>query len=333
MTAGQVSVHEVMAEVATQVRLRSAAGEPPGAVEREINQAFELFAPHGGGTVSRDGPEVALASLARASSLDAAAPLVGRRPGEGVARRVLGASTSWYVRYVVHQIGAFASAEVGALRQLDRRLRAVEMHLGVTGGPVRSARQPAVAPVPPGLTYPAPAVETSWWQPLAVDHLAGVTGRVLHAECGTGALLGALVEAGNDAYGVDPAPGLAAASGPTASPELEVWTDSASAHLGAVSDGGLGGLVLSGCVDRLPVPQLRGLAALAHAKLDSGGRLVLASATPEAWEEMLPAPAVELAGGRPLHPQSWTHLLQSAGFEVAGTKTALRSFAIAAVRR
>ncbi|MGH9131754.1 MAG: hypothetical protein ACRDWV_08820, partial [Acidimicrobiales bacterium] len=109
--------------------------------------------------------------------------------------------------------------------------------------------------------------------------------------------------------------------------------EDAVSHLRAVSLGGLGGLVLSGCVERFPPAQLRTLAALARERLASKARLILFSTTPEAWDEIPATPAIDLAGGRPLHSQTWAHLLGSAGFEVTRFETDCRSFAISALRR
>ena len=60
----------------------------------------------------------------------------------------------------------------------------------------RSCRRARSRPADPG----AP-----WWSAGAVAALTGVAGRVLHADCGNGSLVEALIAAGVDAYGVDPA--------------------------------------------------------------------------------------------------------------------------------
>lgn len=283
-------------------------------------------------------------AVERAAALDTEVSMVGRRPGEASVRRMLHKSMAWYVDYFARQVGAFASAEVGALGLLESRVRAMEVSLGAT-----AALSEAVQPGDRGqllAATPVPTTDLSWWSPVILDCLAGTTGRVLHAECGTGGLLAALVRAGIDAYGVDPAAvaDLGAAVEPTdpitaadsvreQAAALDVWSDDTLVHLGAVGDGGLAGLVLTGCVDRLAAPQLRRLASLAHSKLAPGGHLVLVSTTPEAWDATVSAPVADLVGSRPLHPGTWRYLLRVSDFEVIAVYAGPSSFAITALRR
>jgi hypothetical protein len=134
---------------------------------------------------------------------------------------------------------------------------------------------------------------------------------VLHAECGDGSLVRALTEAGLDAYGVDPRGALVDAAVMSG---LDAWPDEALDHLRMVADASLGGLVLSGCVDRLVQLRQRQLIELASAKLMAGGRLVLIGCTPDSFRRLAGDMEADLAPGRPLAAATWAHLVGRAGF-------------------
>lgn len=79
--------------------------------------------------------------------------------------------------------------------------------------------------------------------------------------------------------------------------------------------GALRGVVLRGSSQ---VGSLLGRARLvesAGAHLSSGGLLAVVSRTPHAWARSSEPLADDLAGTRPLHPATWVHLLERAGFE------------------
>jgi hypothetical protein len=77
-------------------------------------------------------------------------------------------------------------------------------------------------------------------------------------------------------------------------------------------------MVLSGSVQWLHPNQRDRLVALATARLAVGGVLVLHSATPEAWTAGTSHLVSDLAPGRPLHAETWVHLLTTRGFAPAG---------------
>jgi hypothetical protein len=161
---------------------------------------------------------------------------------------------------------------------------------------------------------PGPASDTlaERFLDLVPPRLAGIGGRVCHGEVGTGALLARLLAAGLDAYGVRPGPpppGLPERAG------LEVVQAGVADHLARLAPGGLGGLVLSGVVERCSGPSARRLAALAARALAPGGRLLLASRTPLAVAFEEPAALWRPAGGA-LGARSWTAALGREGFSV-----------------
>jgi hypothetical protein len=150
------------------------------------------------------------------------------------------------------------------------------------------------------------------WAAVVVAELGGTKGRVLHTECGAGALLAAVVAAGADAYGVEPVEGLAMEASRAG---LDVRADDALVHLRAIPDATLGGLILSGCVDALPLGEVLELADRAAAVLVGGGTVVVASGGPAAWARSRDPVVADLAPGRPLHPETWCHLLGARGLD------------------
>ena len=151
----------------------------------------------------------------------------------------------------------------------------------------------------------------TWWSAAAVAALTGTSGRVVHGECGSGFLLEALAAAGTDAYGVDPNESAVESA---VSGGLDVRAESVLDHLDVVADESLSGIVLSGSVQWLHPNERDRLTALVASRLDLGGVLVLHSMTPEAWTLGRSRLLSDLAPGRPLHAETWTHLLGQRGF-------------------
>jgi len=286
----------VMAEIRDEVARRRAAGDFPPSLERELDLAFDRYVP--AGSVSSDFTE-AVKAADRAAYINVAVPTGSQKPGVGEVKRVLRKAMAWYLNYLAQQTTAFATASVRAMRSLGERLEMVEEQLAELV-PARddAADRPPVAP------------DLGQWASLCIERLP-VRGRVLHAECGDGALLGSLVEAGVDAYGVEPRGPLVDAA---ATAGLEAWPDDPVEHLSAVAEGYLAGLVLSGCVDRLALPRQRRLIELAAAKLAPGAPLIVIATFPRAWATSVPPLEADLAPGRPLHPTTWSHLLGRSRF-------------------
>lgn len=137
----------------------------------------------------------------------------------------------------------------------------------------------------------------------------GISGGVLHVECGGGELLVRLGQAGVEARGADPRGALALeAAGRGVTAEESEALDA----LAASAPGSLRAVVLSGVVDREPLPQLLALLDGALRALGAGGLLVVVSRGPGSvggWA----AVARDLLPGRPLHAETWELLLQRAG--------------------
>ena len=292
-----VDLDQVMAEIQEEVRRRRAAGELPPSLERELDLVFDRHVP--AGALDGDFGE-ALKAADRAAYVNVAVPTASEKPGIGEVKRVLRKAMAWYLNYLAQQVTAFGTATVRALRALGDRVTVLEDEVAELRPVVDDGRdRPAVAP------------DLGAWHQAVTGHLAGAGGRVLHAECGDGALVRALLGAGRDAYGVDPRGALVDAA---VAAGVEAWPDDPLDHLGSVAEAALAGLVLSGCVDRAPLARQRRYLELARAKLAPGAPLVLVVANPEAWAAAVPSLESDLAPGRPLHAATWAHLLERERF-------------------
>lgn len=150
------------------------------------------------------------------------------------------------------------------------------------------------------------------WEGPIVDYVGAAArpGPVVHAECGTGRLVAALERAGLAAIGVEPRGALAWQA---ARAGVTVLVGTAAEHLGAGGSSSLGGLVLSGGVDRLEVDDVPVLLGLAADRLAPGAPLVLVVAEPGRRNTV----AADLLPNE-LHPDTWGVFLDRHGFEHLG---------------
>lgn len=290
---GAVDLRRVMAEIDEEVRRKRATGELTPEFERELDLVFARYAPVG--AVSGDFHQV-LAKVEQAVLIDTLAPTDSSRPVVPWVKKAVAKAIGWNVRHVASQVSGLATAMARALRLLGERVDALE---AMAPGPVPEGRRAATAG------------RLTSWHPLVTAALAGAAGRVLHAECGSGDLLRELVGSGLDAYGVEPDDDLALVA---AARSLDVRADTTAGHLRLLERGSLHGLVLSGCVDHLPLGHQLELVDLATAKLAAGGRFVLVGSDPSAWGWGRSPVEADLSPGRPLHPETWATLLQARGF-------------------
>jgi len=288
----------------------------PGPEERErasaaLRAAFARLAPQGSDTWNfqaafthlgdRYGPyHPGASALSDALDAEAEQGTRGGRLERLRARRGRAAAPQSAERELEEAMGHV----VEAFRFLSARVATLEQRLAAEDHPVE------------GAAWLVPARELgSWAGPLAA-HLLACTpgGDIVHADCGEGSLLRALAERGAVGHGVEP-------RGAVALRALEagytVSIAEADEHLGSVADGTLGGVVLSGVVDRLPLHALLPLLSECRRTLARAAPLVVVSepATAGAGRDV---PARDLVRGRPLHEATWELLLERAGFvEVA----------------
>jgi hypothetical protein len=190
---------------------------------------------------------------------------------------------------------------VEAFRFLSSRVSTLEQRLASQDHPVD------------GAAWLVPARELGPWVEPVAGHIAatGPAGAVLHGDCGRGELLNALVQRGVTAVGAEPRGGVALQA-------LERGCDVAicevAESLASRPAGSLGGIVLSGVVDRVPLHALIPLLAHARRALDLSAPLVVLASDPSAnWSPWTPE-ALDIVDGRPLHARTWEILLERAGF-------------------
>ena len=296
---------EVMAEIDAEVRRRRASGDLPPGLERELDELFLEFSPVG--LQGRARLRETLALVDGSAYVDVAVPTESNKMVGSYVKRLIRKAMGWYIGFIVHQIVKFAWA-------VSRMFHVVVDHVEVLEAAVDAQRTPEL----PDSAVPPVETGSAWWSGDAVAALTGVRGRVLHAECGDGSLLDALIDAGVDAYGVDPAEAVIE---PAIERGRDVRAETLLGHLEVVADEALSGMVLSGSVQWLHPNQRERLVALVGSRLAVGGVLVIHSASPESWLAGASPVVSDLAPGRPLHPETWGHLLAGAGF---GTATVTR---------
>lgn len=299
--AAVIDADALMAEIDAEVRARRAAGDLPAGFERELDLIFARYAPVG---AMGDDLESVLARGEQASFLDLAAPTESAVPGVPLVKRVIRKAVFFYLHHIAEQVTTLALVLIRGLRLLGQRVERLEQ--AVSGGTrTRTAGDsPSAAPL-------GPLPELAHWEPLMAATFGGAGGRVLHGECGTGTLVGCLRRAGADAYGVEPVGERAEAADAAGT---EARTVEVLDHLRALREGALGGLVLSGCVDRLPSLAQHELVDLAVSRLRVGSALAILGTDPAAWQRAVGPVAADLAPGRPLHAETWARLLEAAGF-------------------
>ena len=288
------------AEIDAEVRRRRESGDLPADFERELDLVFARFAP-----VDALGGDFqgVLTRAEQATFVDVMAPVESARPGVSLLKKVVRRAVVFEVQHVAAQISAFAHAVTRAVKLLGERVEGLEQAAPAAGG--RTAADARAAAVP---------LDVAHWAPMMAAAVAAAPGRVVHAEAGDGALVSRLLEAGADAYGVEPLESLAAAA---VDAGLEVRLDDALAHLKNVPAGALGAVVLSGCVDRLALGALVDLADLASAAVAPGGTVAVISVHPVAWAAGRSGVEADLSPGRPLRAATWEHLLATRGLSAA----------------
>jgi len=285
----------VRREIDDEVRRRRASGDLPPDVERQLDQQFLQHSPLGGRSAAlRDMLRLVDASV----FIDPVVPVESRRPGGTTVKRGLRSLSLWYLRYVTHQVSEFATAVSRALHVLDVQVTDLR-------------RKVDALAVPPSLAFEVAWAHNpgAWWVRVVTGELAGHPGRVLHAACGDGWLVGALAQRGVDAYGVDPRDQVA-------SPELDgldLRAEDLVGHVGALASGSLRAVVLSGVVEgSAPAERLRLLEGVAGC-LAPEGVLFVHSLTPASWLDEDAPDEADLVAARPYRPRTWLGVLGDLG--------------------
>ena len=291
---------EVMAEIDAEVRRRRASGDLPAGLEAELDELFLEFSPVGLQGQARLRETLSLVDSS--AYVDIAVPTASNKAVGSYVKRLIRKGLGWYMNFVVAQIVKFAWS-------VSRMFHVVVDHLEELEAVVETQRSPDL----PVDVVPAARPGADWWSPAAVDALAGASDRVLVGDCGDGSLVETLVDAGVDAYGVDPSDLVLE---PALDRNLDVRAEGVLDHLEVVAGEALGGVVLTGSVQWLRPNERERLLDLVATRLSVGGTLVLHSSTPEGWAASVSPVVRDLAPGRPLHAETWVHLLTGRGFAV-----------------
>ncbi|HEY1633426.1 MAG TPA: hypothetical protein VGF64_01610 [Acidimicrobiales bacterium] len=286
------SREDILTEIGEDLRRRRMSGDLLPSFERRLDDAFAAQAPDSDKGAFRAVLEVA----ERSSHVDVEVPVLSNIPGGQLAKGALRKLMWWYLDYVADQLTRFGSATTRLLQMLDDRVSRLE---GVGGAADAAGRL-------------APPFDPAPWLDTVGAATAGAPGPVLHADCADGGLLRALAARDVTAYGVDTRDDLLDRAAGTG---LDARLEDPLRHLRALADGALGGAVLSGFVDLLAPPAQPRLVDQARAKLRPGGVLVVLGTSPEAWARAVPVAVADLSPGRPLHAETWHHLLVEGGFE------------------
>ncbi len=237
--------------------------------------------------------------------VDIAVPTESNKAVGSYVKRFIRKGLGWYMNFIVAQIVKFAWS-------VSRMFHVVVDHIEDLEAVVEAHKSPDL----PAEAVPVAPHGDTWWSAVAVDALGGVADRVLVGDCGDGGLVEALLSAGVDAYGVDPSELVLE---PALDRGVDVRAERVVDHLDVVAVEALGGIVLTGSVQWLRPNEREHLLALVSTRLGVDGILVLHSTTPEGWAASVPPVVRDLAPGRPLHAETWNHLLESRGFAVVRT--------------
>jgi hypothetical protein len=147
---------------------------------------------------------------------------------------------------------------------------------------------------------------------------AGAT--IVVGEAGDGGLVRAVAAAGWQVHGIEPrGPSVWQATASIeddrtiAGSRCDIVLAEVADQLGAMPNGCAAGVLLAGCVDRLDLAGKLRLVDQTVRVLAPGGTVVVMTIDQAAWDGALALPARDLLPGRPLHPETWSHLLRRAG--------------------
>jgi len=288
----------VVADIYAEVDERRRTGAFPPGLERELDAVFARFSPP---AAAGDDLAAVLDRAERAAFIDVDVPTASNRAGVPVVKQTLRKAMAWYLRYVAQQVSAMGGVLVRADRMLASRI--VKLEAAVPGANKAVAdEQLALHPAPIGADVLA-AITAA---------LGDVSGRVLVASCGRGELVDALLATGRDCYGTEPRRPLIAEA---LRRGVDVRDDEPLDHLRRIGADALGALVLVGVVDTAPLGVQLTLADHAVRTVRPGGEVVIVVVDPERWRRDDPVRA-DLAAGRPLHADTWAHVMRQRGCTV-----------------
>lgn len=291
----------VVAEIEAEAHRRTESGDYPRALLRSLDEEFRRWIPDAG---RASGVEDAIRSIEAAAYVDPGVPVESDKRVGVYVKTAVRKATYFYHRHMAQQIAALGIQVTRPMRlldattrQLDERLAALE-HLADVNATVRDELVAGLELSPLGDAAVSAAAE----------HLTGAPGRVAVGEVTDAGLLGSLTEHGVDAYGVGP--------GVERHSTHELRDQTFAAHLAGLEPGSLGGAVLVGVPDVGALNEQLHLLQLVLRRVVDGGRVVVVVHDLERWRSVAGPVADDLVRGRPLHIETWRHLLEREGATV-----------------
>ena len=171
-----------MAEIDAEVRRRRASGDLPAGLERELDELFLEFSPVG--LQGRARLRETLSLVDGSAYVDIAVPTASNKAVGSYVKRAVRKGLGWYMNFIVAQIVKFAWS-------VSRMFHVVVDHIEDLEAAVEAHRTPDL----PASVTPSASDGGSWWAAAAVEALAGVTERVVVADCGDASLVESLLAA------------------------------------------------------------------------------------------------------------------------------------------
>ncbi len=281
-----MDLDRLIGELETDAARRRAEPGYPHDADARLHFELARQAPNpAGATAMRD----VIAHIADAVS-DVGPPSTS---GAGRSRRHQGHEVAQHVRRLEEQVKATGLAAAGALAVVASRLEQLEER-------VRNLEPRPEPEAPPSPSDGSDAL-TAWQGRLADTLTPG--GRVLYAQSRVDEVVAELRSAGFDVYGITDA-------GSRHRPGPDVRFGEILTHLGAVEDGALGTVVLTGVPEAMTP---RGIAPLVAALARAATSVVVISEAPWWWRLRVGTVEADLAEGRPLDPDTWLHAFHGVG--------------------
>lgn len=293
-----VGFDAVVAEIEAETERRRASGEYPPELLERLDAEFDRFAPL---SFRRTGIDGAIRAVESAAFVNVDAPVESTRRTARTVKTAVKRSTAWYHLHLARQVTALGIQITRPLRMLNERTEDLDARVAALEAALGHQDEATAAHVRE-LASPPPSEELTAAVAAAIG---GHPGRVAHIGAAHDDLVAALVEAGVDAYGVDPHGGGGL--------DLEIRAEEPLDHLRTLATGALGGIVLTGVTDTMPSGARVELCRLAVDRVASGGRVVVVSHEPATWSDIAGPVVDDLASGRPWHTDTWLHLLRRHG--------------------